>query len=190
MEKDVLTEHEKLEIDKEIAKFPKKHNACLDALMVVQKNRGYISDDSLKAVANYLEMSATELDGIATFYNLIFRRPVGRCVIRLCDSVSCWIMGYPKLKQELSSRLNIDWGETSFDQAFTLLPAQCLGACDKAPVMMINDETYTHVTSDKLDQILKAEERGANCHDATPHRNYEKRSATAKPSGVLIGGRV
>ena len=72
----MLNEHEKTEIDKEIAKFPIKQSACLEALMIVQHGRGYVSDESLKAVAEYLEMSATELDSIATFYNLIYRKPV------------------------------------------------------------------------------------------------------------------
>lgn len=183
----MLSDHEKTEIDKEIAKFPHKRNACLDALMAVQKNRGYISDETLKEVAAYLEMSPTELDGIATFYNLIFRKPVGRFVIRLCDSVSCWIMGYPKLKEELTKRLAIDFGETTSDEAYTLLPAQCLGACDKAPTLMINEELYTNVTIDNLDQILKAEEEpGAKTHDATPHRTNEKRWSARKPCGVLV----
>lgn len=169
----MLSEHEKAEIDKEIAKFPVKRSACLDALMVVQKHRGHVSDDALKAVASYLEMSATELDGIATFYNLIYRKPVGRSVIRLCDSVSCWIMGYEEIRSRIKEDLGVDFGETTNDQKFTLLPAQCLGTCDHAPAMMINDRLYRNLTPDRVRAIVQSHEPEGNSHDATSHRSNE-----------------
>ena len=78
-------------------------------------------------------MTPEELDGVATFYNLVFRRPVGRHVALICDSVSCWIMGYEKLRQGLTSRLNVSLGETTADNRFTVLPIVCLGVCDHAP---------------------------------------------------------
>lgn len=152
----MLSDVEKEGIDHEIAKVPHKRHACLDALLLVQKHRGYISDDTLIAVAEYLDMSSTELDGIATFYNLIYRKPVGRNVIRLCDSISCHIMDYQGVKQAMSDELNIDFGETSKDGAFTLLPAQCLGVCNQAPVMMINDDVYADLSKEKAVAILKA----------------------------------
>lgn len=151
-----LFAQEKVEIDHEISKFPHKRHACLDALLVVQKNRGYVSDEALMAVAEYLEMSATELDGIATFYNLIYRKPVGRKVIRLCDSISCHILDYQSIKKAISDNFNIDFGETSKDGAFTLLPAQCLGVCNKAPAMMVNDEVFTDLDKEKTVSLLKS----------------------------------
>lgn len=138
----MLSPEEKAAIEKEIAKVPIRKGASLKALMVVQNNHGYISDDYLKAVAELLHMSPAELDGIATFYNLIYRKPVGRHVIRICDSVSCWIMGYEKLAQKIGEHLDIKLGQTTYDKQFTLLPAQCLGTCDHAPALMINDELY------------------------------------------------
>lgn len=171
----MLSDHEKKEIDEEIAKFPSKKNACLDALMVVQKHRGFVSDEALADVAVYLEMSTTELDGIATFYNLIFRKPVGRYVIRLCDSVSCYIMGYEQIRKSIKDSLGIDWGQTSADEQFTLLPAQCLGTCDKAPAMMINEELYQDLTPEKITTIIMScAKEGANAN-ATAHRTDEKR---------------
>ena len=185
----MLTDQEKEEIDKEIAKFPHKHNACLDALMSVQRHRGYISDDTLVAVADYLAMSATELDGIASFYNLIFRRPVGKSVIRLCDSVSCWIMGYRKIVEEIKNELNIGFGETSADEKFTLLPAQCLGVCDKAPAMMINERLYTNLNGETLKEILMQESVGSG-HDATSYGTDEKRRPGSKSKGFPVGSGV
>ncbi len=152
----VLSEQEKEGIDHEITKFPHKRHACLDALLVVQKHRGYVSDDALVAVAEYLEMSPTELDGIATFYNLIYRKPVGRNVIRLCDSISCHLLDYHAIKRAISDNFRIDFGETTKDGAFTLLPAQCLGICNQAPAMMVNDEMHTNLTQEKTIALLKS----------------------------------
>lgn len=138
----MLSPEEKAAIEQEIAKVPMRKGASLKALMVVQNNHGYISDVYLKAVAEFLHMSPAELDGIATFYNLIYRKPVGRHVIRICDSVSCWIMGYEELAQKICEHLDIKLGQTTHDKQFTLLPAQCLGTCDHAPALMIGDELY------------------------------------------------
>jgi len=186
----MLTDDEKAEIDKEIAKFPHKSHACLDALLAVQKHRGYISDETLAMVADYLEMSPTELSGIASFYNLIFRKSVGQSVIRLCDSVSCWIMGYEAVRNEIKEQLKIDFGETSADQRFTLLPAQCLGACDKAPALMIDDDLYTNVNKDNLKEILLAHENKGPCHVATSDRKDEKRRTTTMSKGLPVGPRL
>lgn len=169
----MLSEHEIAEIDKEIAKFPQKRHACLDALMIVQKQRGYVSDEALSDVAVYLEMSPTELDGIATFYNLIYRKPVGRCVIRLCDSVCCHIMGYEEVRKSIKEHLGIDWGQTSADKQFTLLPAQCLGTCDHAPAMMINEKLYQNVDPKQVKDLVLSHAKEGLSHDATTHRVNE-----------------
>ena len=100
-------------------------------------------------------MSAEELEDIATFYNLIFRKPVGEKVILLCDSVSCWLRGYEDVKQRLSEALGIEYGETTADGRYTLLPVPCLGACDRAPVMMVGDELHTHLGESDLTMLNK-----------------------------------
>ncbi|KJS31689.1 MAG: NADH dehydrogenase [Desulfatitalea sp. BRH_c12] len=147
-------------LEEEEIKFVAEHYASLDgaaieALKIVQRHRGWISDDSLRDVAEALAMTTTELDSVATFYNLIFRQPVGRHVILLCDSVSCWIMGYDNILEILKRRLNIaGFGHTTADGRFTLLPHVCLGACDRAPVMMIDDRLYGELDADKIDAIL------------------------------------
>jgi NADH-quinone oxidoreductase subunit E len=151
----MLTEAEQKEIEAEIAHYPDKRAACVEALKVVQKRHGWISDESLKDVADFLEMTPDELDGVATFYNLIFRRPVGKHVILLCDSVSCWIMGYPKIRQKLNEELGIDFGETTSDGQFTLLPIVCLGDCDHAPAMMVDRDIYHDLDADKILSILE-----------------------------------
>jgi NADH-quinone oxidoreductase subunit E len=99
-------------------------------------------------------MSSEDLEGVATFYNLIYRRPVGEKVILFCDSVSCWICGCDNIKKKLSERLNVDYGQTTNDNLYTLLPVPCLGACDRAPVMMVGDDLLTNLTEDSIDQLF------------------------------------
>jgi NADH-quinone oxidoreductase subunit E len=150
----MLSQEEIREIKDQIRLYRQKREACLEALSIVQRNRGWVSDESLKELAALLEMTPAELDSVATFYSLIFRRPVGRHVILICDSVTCWIMGYENLLDHLKSRLGVGLGGTTEDGRFTLLPITCLGACDHAPAMMIGDELYTDLTAEKLDEIL------------------------------------
>lgn len=129
-------------IETEVAHLPDRESAAIEALMIVQRARGWVSDASLHAVAELLGMSDAALDSIATFYNLIHRQPVGKHVVLVCDSVSCFVMDGEGLRQRVSTSLGIDLGETTADNAFTLLPIVCLGACDRAPVLMIDDQLF------------------------------------------------
>mgnify|MGYP000079587851 CR=1 FL=1 len=151
----MLSAQEKNEIETVLSHYTLKKAASIEALRIVQRHRGWVSDDALCDVAAVLELSPTELDSVATFYNLVFRRPVGRHVILVCDSVSCWIMNYESVADHLEQKLDIDFGQTTPDGRFTLLPHVCLGACDRAPVMMIDDQLYTFLDPAKIDNILQ-----------------------------------
>lgn len=150
----MLSSEEIKQIDKELTKVPYPQAACIEALKIAQAHHGWVSDESLKDVAAYLKMSIDELDSVATFYNLIFRKPVGRHIILLCDSISCWVMGYESIQDKLKELLNINFGETSQDERFTLLPNPCLGTCDHAPALMIDNDLYKDVSMEKLEGIL------------------------------------
>lgn len=150
----MLTKEEIGEIETELKKYPDKQAACVEAMKIVQRQRGWVSDDSLCDLAEYLEMTLEELDSVATFYPMIFRKAVGKHVVLVCDSVSCWIVGQENLRQGLSERLGIQPGETSEDGQFTLLPVPCLGACDHAPAMMIDDDLIGDVDVDNIEAIL------------------------------------
>ncbi len=150
----MLSPEERQEIQAEFQHYPTRRAVCIDAMKIVQKHRGWVSDEALRDLGELLEMSTADLDGVATFYNLIFRKPVGRHVVFYCDSVSCWIMGCTRLCESLRARLGTSPGETSADGRFTLLPSVCLGACDHAPVMMIDDDLHLDVDPTKLDEIL------------------------------------
>ncbi len=151
----MLTPEERAEIEAEMAPYPTKRAVSIDALKIVQKRRGWISDEALCDIAEALGMTAAELDGIATFYNLLLRKPVGRHVIWICDSVSCWIMGHEKQRAYLEKRLGIELGQTTPDNRFTLLPIVCLGCCDRAPAMMVGEDLHTNLTPERIDAILE-----------------------------------
>jgi NADH-quinone oxidoreductase subunit E len=114
----------------------------------------YISDAILAEIAHLLGMSPAELDEVATFYNLIFRRPVGENVILLCNSVTCWMLGQPALAAHLRNRLGIKPGETTADGKYTLLPIVCLGHCDHAPAMLLGESLQGDLDTAKLDALL------------------------------------
>ena len=151
----MLTAEEIHEIEREAGNYPRRDAVSIDALKIVQRHRGWISDESLGDIAAHLGMSPTELDSIATFYNLIHRRPVGRHVVTVCDSVSCWIMGSEGVCEHLRERLGADLGETTADDRFTLLPTVCLGCCDHAPAMMVNGDLHSDLTPQKIDTELE-----------------------------------
>lgn len=149
-----LSAEEISEIEAEISHLPDRQSAAIDALMIVQRHRGWVSDESLYALAQLLEMSAAELDSIATFYNLIFRQPVGRHVVMVCDSVSCYVMGADQLATKVQDALGIKFGQTTEDGRFTLLPIVCLGACDRAPTLMIDKDLIGPVDASSLQEVF------------------------------------
>ena len=150
----MLNEAEKKRIKEIIREYQHKPAASMEVLRMIQSNRGWVSDEDISEAAELLEMSSEELDGIASFYDLIFRKPVGRHVVLVCDSVSCWTMGYKGIRDRLVQSLAINLGETSPDGRFTLLPAACIGMCDHAPAMVIDTDLYEDVTEQMIDEIL------------------------------------
>ncbi len=151
----MLTEQERNEIEEEMRKYGFKQATGPEALKIVQKHRGWVSAESLRDVAHFLGMTEDELDSVATCYNLIFRKPVGRHCILVCDSVSCWIMGSERIQDHLMRHLAVEFGQTTSDGRFTLLPAACLGVCDRAPAMMVDNELYVNLDPETIKLILE-----------------------------------
>ena len=152
----MLTDEMKQKIQIEIDTCPSRKSACIEAMQIVQSRLGWISDESLRDIADFLDMTIDELDSVATFYNHIYRKPVGRHIILICHSVSCWIMGFGTVRDYLTHRLGIEIGETTLDGRFTLLPVQCLGACDHAPAIMIDEELYWDLDRQRIENILES----------------------------------
>ena len=151
----MLTDEERKETLKELESLPQRRAACIGALNTVQRYRRWVNDESVRDVAEFLEMTPDEVDNVATFYSLIFRRPVGRHMILICNSASCWIMGYENVLDHLKKRLGIGLGQTTPDDRFTIVPVVCLGACDRAPAVMIDDDLHGPVDAGMLGKILE-----------------------------------
>lgn len=150
-----LTDKEINEIKKEKKKYENPQAASIEALKIVQKKRGWISDNAIYAISKILKIPVSELEGIATFYSQIFRKPVGKYIIRYCDSFVCYITGYTSIKKRIEKILNIKPGQTTLDKKFTLLPTCCLGTCDKSPTIMINEDIYYFVTPEIILTLLE-----------------------------------
>jgi NADH-quinone oxidoreductase subunit E len=153
-----LTETETAEIRDIYRHFPEKSAACIEGLKIIQQHRRWVSDEAIRGLAEILDMSPAAIDSVATYYSLIFRRPVGRNVILLCNSVSCWIMGYDQIAASIKKHLTIDFGETTADDRYTLLTIPCLGTCDHAPAMIINEDLHRNLTTENVTSILNTYE--------------------------------
>ena len=164
----MLSDRERHLIDEEVGHHEQKRGAVSEALMILQESRGWVSPDAIRDVADALGMTVEEVDGIATFYDLVFRSPVGKHVIMVCDSVSCWVMGEEKISDHLKRTLGVELGETTADGMFTLLPVGCLGACDKGPAILVDGEIHEEVTPERADQIIAQCRKESDAH--TAHR--------------------
>jgi NADH-quinone oxidoreductase subunit E len=127
----------------------------VDVMFAIQDHYGYLSDEAVEEVADLIGMTPLEVEELATFYTFIYREPVGKYVIHVCDSLICWMEGHESLVEHLSQRLGINPGETTGDGLFTLLPVCCIGYCDRAPAILINKMVYGPLTPEKIDDILE-----------------------------------
>ncbi len=162
-----LTEQEIQEIMDLASHYDYPQAASIEALKVVQQYRGWVSDESLKAIAKLIDMSPEELDSVATFYSLIFRSPVGNNMIMLCDGITCWMHGCDKLKASLSNKLGIDYGETTQDKQYTLIPVTCQGACDRAPVALKNMQLHTELNETSVLNLVESNSKQTNSSGET-----------------------
>ncbi|MDY0058761.1 MAG: NADH-quinone oxidoreductase subunit NuoE [Myxococcota bacterium] len=150
----MLSDQEQGELTALLAHCPDRRSLAIDGLVLLQRGRGWIADDTLRELAAFLDMTPVELDSIATFYSRIYRRPVGRHVLAVCDSVSCFLLGGERLLSWLERRLGIRAGQTTPDGLFTLLPTVCLGACDRAPNLLVDERLVGDLSEDKLERLL------------------------------------
>lgn len=155
MDKRELSAEEVAAIQAAAAPYEDKSAAAIEVLQIVQHHNGWVSDASLVAAADLLQIAPAQLEAVATFYNLIYRRPVGRHVLHYCTSVSCWMLGAEAVRDSLCRRLGVQPGEMTADGEYTLLPSVCLGACDHAPVVMDGDELFLDVNEDNIGTLFK-----------------------------------
>jgi NADH-quinone oxidoreductase subunit E len=137
-----------------IAKANHPRELAVDVMFTLQNHYGYLSDEAIEEGGRLLGMTPLEMEELATFYDFIYREPVGRYVIHICDGVVCWMNGYQEFVHYLCEKLGIRIGETTADGLFTILPTACIGYCDLSPAMLINGRAYGPLTPEKIDDIL------------------------------------
>lgn len=151
----MLPDDVKKSLEEKIAHADHPRELVVDAMLALQDHYGYLSDEAVEQTAALMGMSALEVEELATFYTFIYREPVGRYVIHVCDSLICWMDGYESIQNYLCQKLDVEVGGTSADGLFTVLPVCCIGYCDRAPAMLINRKVYGPLTPEKIDQILE-----------------------------------
>ncbi len=135
--------------------------AAVDVIKEIQRHYGWLTDEGVEEAAQLLGLSPLQVEELATFYEMIYRRPVGKRVLHVCDSISCWAMGGETLLSHLALHLGIELGGTSADGAFTLLPCACLGMCGDGPALMVDERLYGRVTPERAEEILAREREAA-----------------------------
>lgn len=150
----MLPEALKTQLQTMIAHSDHPPEKAIDVMFSLQDHYGYMTDEAMEEAAELLGMSTLELEEIATFYDFIYREPVGKYVIHVCDSSICWMHGHESVMQYISRKLDVTLGGTTADGLFSLLPVVCIGYCDRAPAMLINRKVYGRLTPEKIDRIL------------------------------------
>ncbi len=138
-----------------IAQYPQRKAAIMPLLWLVQDKFGYIPHEAVLEIAEMTGTTSVHVEAVIKFYEMFHEHPVGKCQLMLCTNVSCLLHGADKTLQKLKEVLGIDVGETTTDGLFTLEEVECLAACDKAPVLLVNAiELYGNITPDKVEKII------------------------------------
>lgn len=150
----MLSDQSKKRIEALKARYQKPQSVILAALWMWQDEHGWVSEEGMKEVAGLLDLPYQEVLGVVTFYTMFNKRPVGKHKIEVCTNVSCMIKNSDRILEHIQDRLKIGIGETTPDKRFTLVEAECLGACGGAPAMQVDDTYYEHLDPAKIDSIL------------------------------------
>jgi NADH-quinone oxidoreductase subunit E len=153
----MIPESLKEELLAHVASAVTPREAAVDVMKALQAHYGWLTDEAVDEAAAILGLSPLQVEELATYYEMIYRRPVGQRVIQVCDSISCWSVGAESMLAYLQKSLKIEPGGTTKDGLFTLVPCACLGNCGEGPTMMIGDNLYGSLTPERLDEILKKE---------------------------------
>ncbi len=151
----MLPENLQLNLRKKIAEAEHPREMAIDVMVALQNHYGYLTDEGVLEAAELVRMTPLEIEELATFYDFIFRQPVGRFVIHVCDGIVCWMNNHQRVIDYLSSKLGIRMGETTPDGLFTLLPVCCIGYCDRSPAMLVNRLPYGPLSPERIDRSLQ-----------------------------------
>jgi NADH-quinone oxidoreductase subunit E len=184
------TPENRARFDELIARYPpaQKRSAVLPALHLVQAQLGYVTAASMRYVAGLLEITPADVEDVVSFYTMFYTKPVGRFVLQVCRTLSCALNGAGRVTEELSSKLGIAPGQTDDSGTFTLLEVECLGACDRAPVVMVNDAWHECLSPDRVSAFVdelraRGEAAVSGCHHVVERPQPEGRGPGA-PAGA------
>ena len=135
--------------------YPNKQAMLLPALHAAQKDRGWISDETMQDVADFLEIPKTKVKEVVTFYHMYHTKPVGKFNLQFCNNIACWLRGSEDLTHHAEKKCGIGMGETTKDGRFTISEVECLGSCGTAPVCQINDDYHENFDQKALDRVLE-----------------------------------
>lgn len=166
-----------------LSRYPHKRSAVMPLLRLAQESRGYLEAEDLRAVGELVGLTLAEVESVASFYALFYRKPVGRFVLTVCGNLSCALAGARRLADHLSQRLGVRPGQTTADGLFTLqLTPECLAACDQAPVLQVNGYYLHRVSPERADRVLKA------LRDGVPIPELADRSELPQLEAAARGG--
>lgn len=150
------TRENRARLDAILARYPpdQRRSAILPALHLVQAQQGYITANAMRHVAEVLGLTPAEVEDVVSFYTMFYTRPVGRYVLQVCRTLSCALAGAERVVERLAQKLGLRPGETDPAGEFTLLEVECLGGCDRAPVVMINDEWHERLSPEQVDEFI------------------------------------
>ncbi len=157
----MIPEELKKELHARVASAITPREAAVDVMKELQRHYGWLTDEAVYEAAELLGLSPLQVEELATFYEMIYRRPVGKKVLHVCDSISCWSVGGETLMARLEELLGIRAGETTKDGMFTLLPCACLGLCGDGPAVMVGETLHTRVSPKGAAELLEAERKSA-----------------------------
>jgi NADH-quinone oxidoreductase E subunit len=165
------TPENRARFDEIVQRYPpdRRRSAVLPALYLAQKQQGYITANAIRHVAEVLGITRADVEDVVSFYTMFYRQPVGRFVLQVCRTLSCALNGAERVTEALTEKLGIKPGQTDADATFTLVEVECLGACDRAPVVMVNDAWHECLQPEdaaKLVDALRARGEAAvtGCH--------------------------
>lgn len=150
----MITDQLRQELEQRVSHAMTPREAAVDVMKELQRHYGWLTDEAVNEAAGLLGLSPLQVDELATFYEMIYRRPVGRHVIHVCDSISCWSLGGETLLKHFERLLGIETGGTTPDGLFTLLPCCCLGNCGKAPAVMVGEQEFGPVSLECAEALL------------------------------------
>ncbi|OGL39411.1 MAG: NADH-quinone oxidoreductase subunit E [Candidatus Schekmanbacteria bacterium RIFCSPHIGHO2_02_FULL_38_11] len=151
----MFSEKAKQEFEEILKKYPDKQAGLLPTLYLAQREFGYISREVMDYVASIMGLPQSEVYGVATFYTMYNKKPVGKYFIQVCNNISCSLLNAEKIVQHIEKKLGIQVGETTIDNRFTLVTVECLGSCGTAPMMQINEDYYEDLSIERVDEILE-----------------------------------